>query len=190
MKASRTRAFYIETLVLTFMLLAVLSILIQVFGAAGEKSLSAKRKTNAAVIAQNITAEFRAASGAFGEPERQLLESDETADGSDIVSGTQEIILYRDENGVFSEKGQYKVSVLLSKEARPVGSMLTMTAIITYGDSDDVLAAVDSAKYVPDDEAAITLDSGGEIVLDAEEETESESLLEIRELSVETEAQG
>lgn len=50
MRASKTRAFYIETLVLTFILLFVLSILMRVFGAAGEESLNARRKTRAAVI--------------------------------------------------------------------------------------------------------------------------------------------
>lgn len=150
MKTGKTRAFYIETLVLVLVLLAVMSILIQVYGAAASESLNAKRESAAAVISQNLIAEFQAGSGAFGEPEKQLMEQD-TEEAEPVL-----LNLVRGADGLFSEDGDYSVSVLIVKEDRPVGSMLIMTAMIMYGDDENVLTAVESSRYVADQSAGQT----------------------------------
>lgn len=169
MRANKTRAFYIETLILTFILLFVISILIRVFGAAGVQSLSAKRKTTAAMIAQNVVSEFQAESGELGKAESSLLEGG--SDQGDTTGGN--FTLSYGEDGLASEDGRYLAAVLIVPEERPVGRMLTMTVTVTYAGSEDILAAIDTAKYFPDSKSSYLLN--GEVVSIEELSTEAET---------------
>ena len=72
MKARKNRAFFVETLIITFLLLLMLTILVRIFGAAAQKSRYAERRTQAAQVAQNVVAMFEAGEGAVGEQHRPI----------------------------------------------------------------------------------------------------------------------
>lgn len=213
MKPSKTRAFYIETLVMTLVLLFVISIVLRVFGAAGKESLEARQKTAAALIAQNVVSDFLAEKGELGTAQKAFLEDaqdarageeDDTADsqadlstdalntensrrmdremedqanqqiGAGAVVGTGFLLTYG-EDGLPAEQGDYEASIQIYPEERPAGIMLTMTVSVTRRGGEEVLAAIDTAKYFPDADARYLTDG---------------SDLEMEEMDFETEEVG
>lgn len=184
MRGSKTRAFYIETLVLTFVLLFVLAILMRVFGAAGSESLSAKRKTAASIIAQNLVSEFQAGTGEIGDSAKELLKSGENEDSGEIPTST--FVLSYSEDGSAASDGVYLASVQMAREERMVGYMLTMTASIHFGGSEEILAAIDSAKYIPDNNSDYLLGGSDFDLEDLSAEGETEADTSERDLSDET----
>ena len=63
MRRSKSRAFYLETLLLVLFLLGVLAVLAQLFAGARHQSLAAQRLTQATQIARNVSEAFAASGG-------------------------------------------------------------------------------------------------------------------------------
>ena len=170
MSTRKTRAFYIETLILVFLLLSMLTILVRVYGAAGEKALGARRKTAAALIAQNVSAMFLNEEGDAGKSQKKLLSMD-LGENADEVSGENPVsdATFRfNQTGALDEDGDYVVTLQTAREARVVGSMLSGTINVYYRNTDsEVLASLDTARYVPNGESDIISD-GSVIELDTE----------------------
>lgn len=150
MRARKNRAFFVETLIVTFLLLLMLSILVRIFGAAALKSRFAARRTQAAQVAQNITAMFEAGEGRIGEAQQNLI--DEANDEySDDETPQTSITLFFDESGLQSENGPYQVNPMMTCEVRAVGYMITGNmSIVNVQDPDEDLAQLDTAVYFPD----------------------------------------
>lgn len=150
MRARKNRAFFVETLIVTFLLLLMLSILVRIFGAAALKSRFAARRTQAAQVAQNITAMFEAGEGRIGEAQQNLI--DEANDEySDDETPQTSITLFFDESGLQSENGPYQVNMMMTCEVRAVGYMITGNmSIVNVQDPDEDLAQLDTAVYFPD----------------------------------------
>lgn len=150
MRARKNRAFFVETLIVTFLLLLMLSILVRIFGAAALKSRFAARRTQAAQVAQNITAMFEAGEGRIGEAQQNLI--DEANDEySDDETPQTSITLFFDESGLQSENGPYQVNLMMTCEVRAVGYMITGNmSIVNVQDPDEDLAQLDTAVYFPD----------------------------------------
>ncbi len=176
MKARKNRAFFIETLIITFLLLLMLTILVRIFGSAAQKSQSAARMTTASMIAQNVIAMFEASEGDFGKIQHDLItESDEAEDFDTIPQST--LTFSFNEKGEEDPEGGYEVTALLTCEVRAVGYMLTGNmSVACKDDPDHLLTQLDTAKYFPDS-ADIVLYGDEEISFDdfAEVETETES---------------
>lgn len=215
MRLRKTRAFMIETLILVFLLLVVLSVLTQVTGKAGALSQRAKRETAATMIAQNAAAEFQLGRGDIGEAERELIlenggsetaaagvlaetgdkttsgpgiglladegavrelpEESEAGDGIVRPGFTAEQnssgnlatafleMRYR-EDGMISEDGDYRVSIQMGCEEKSAGSLLNAQIFVYYKTQEEVLASLDTARYIPDYESVVvTVDGEGEI---------------------------
>ena len=77
------------------------------------------------------------------------------------------------EDGLQSEDGKYMASILIVPEERVVGRMLALTVSVTYGGSEDILAAADTARYFPDAKSNYLLD--GEVINLEELSTEAET---------------
>ena len=150
MRARKNRAFFVETLIVTFLLLLMLSILVRIFGAAALKSRFAARRTQAAQVAQNITAMFEAGEGRIGEAQQNLI--DEANDEySDDETPQTSITLFFDESGLQSENGPYQVNLMMTCEVRAVGYMITGNmSIVNVQDPDEDLAQLNTAVYFPD----------------------------------------
>jgi len=175
MKARKTRAFYIETLLLTFLILAMLSILVQVFGKARETSTEAKRMTSAAVIAQNAVTMFEDEEGDIGAAQKELLEIEAEDEDAIGAYSTKVTTLRFGPDGKQTDDGSFIVSMQLAREAKVVGSMLTATLSVTHEDDPDtILASLDTAKYFPDDESNFVEDEGVIEMEDFETEADTE----------------
>ena len=176
MKARKNRAFFVETLIITFLLLLMLTILMRIFGAAAQKSRYAERRTQAAQAAQNVVAMFEAGEGEVGQAQRDLIDAANDEYSDDETPQTT-IILSFDEQGNQSEDGVYQVSLYMTCEVRAVGYMITGNMNLFHlDDPDEELAQLDTAVYFPDDVDAV-LSSGVDIAFDeiASIETEAET---------------
>ncbi len=147
MKGSKTRAFYIETMLLTFLLLLTLTILVRVYGAAGERSLLARRKTKAALIVQNVVSMFEAGSGDIGEAQETIRKIAAKSRRSEIPS--MQATMHFSEQGILDQAGEYRVQFVISGEHRNTGVMITGTCFVYYGEETMDLASIDTAKFVP-----------------------------------------
>lgn len=151
MKARKNRAFFVETLIITFLLLLMLTILVRIFGAAAQKSRYAERRTKAAAVAQNVVTMFEAGEGEIGAAQRQLIET-ANDEYSEVETPQTTLTMQFDEKGNPSEDGAYQVSLLLTCEVRAVGYMITGNmGIIHTGNPEEDLAQLDTAVYFPDD---------------------------------------
>lgn len=150
MKARKNRAFFIETLIITFLLLLMLTILVRIFGAAAQKSQYALRRTDAANVAQNVVAMFEAGEGEIGKAQRELIDT-ANDEYSDIETPQTTLTLRFDEKGNPSEDGVYEVTMLMTCEVRAVGYMITGNMGIVHVDKpEEDLAQLDTAVYFPD----------------------------------------
>lgn len=180
MKAKKNRAFFIETLIITFLLLLMLTILVRIFGAAAQKSRYAARRTQAAQAAQNVITMFEAHEGEIGKAQDELIDmaNDEY---SDVETPQKTITLFFDEDGALSGDGVYQVTLLLTCEVRAVGYMITGNMEIVHtGNPEEDLAQLDTAVYYPDDVDAVLygdmeIDFGAISVVETEAETETEA---------------
>lgn len=180
MKARKNRAFFIETLIVTFLLLLMLTILVRIFGAAAAKSRYAARRTEAAQAAMNVVTMFEAGEGEVGQAQQELIDmvNDEY---SDVENPQTTVSLSFDGSGNMSEDGPYLVTLLMTCESRPAGYMITGNIGIVHSDSQqEDLAQLDTAKYFPDDVDVIL--SGDEVIdfsliseIETEELTESDA---------------
>ncbi len=183
MKARKNRAFYVETLIVTFLLLLMLTILVRIFGAAAQKSQNAGRRTRAAQIAQNVITMFESSEGNIGKTQQRLMaEANESYDMTDIPQET--LTFSFNEDGEEDSEGTFGVSLTMSCELRAVGFMLigNMT-VFSKDDPQTALAQLDTAKYFPDSAEIVLLDdievSFDEIAeIDLETESESENWIE------------
>lgn len=168
MSLRKTRAFMVETLILVFLLLLVLSVLTQVTGKSGVLSQKAKRETAATMIAQNAAAEFQLGRGDIGKAEEDFVrpdfEAEESASGSPVTSSLE--MRYR-EDGTIGEDGDYRVSIQMGCEERSAGSLLNAQIFVCYREQGEVLASLDTARYIPDYESIVlTVEGDGDITED------------------------
>ena len=124
-------AFYVETLLLVLFLLASLTVLVQILGAAKRTSREARELSTAVSIAQNA-AELFAASGSQ-EDFAVLLGAEKTARGTlraayDVQGGWTE-----DET-----QGAYVLEAVLDETPRQAGEMRTAHFVVTAADGDTV----------------------------------------------------
>ena len=134
-------AFYVETLLLVLFLLASLTVLVQILGAAKRTSREARELSTAVSIAQNA-AELFAASGSR-EDFAALLGAEKTARGTlraayDVQGGWTE-----DET-----QGAYVLEAVLDETPRQAGEMRTAHFVVTAADGDTVLYELDTQKYI------------------------------------------
>ena len=186
MKARKNRAFFVETLIITFLLLLMLTILVRIFGAAAQKSRYAERRTKAAMAAQNVVTMFEAGEGEIGQAQQALIDTanDEYSD-EDTPQTT--ITLHFDEMGNQAEDGVFEVTLFMTCEVRAVGYLITGNMEIVHVDNpEEDLAQLDTAIYFPDSTEDL-LASEGVIDFDsiAEIETENEAVY-----SAQTEAES
>lgn len=177
MRARKNRAFFVETLIITFLLLVMLMILVRIFGAAAQKSRYAARRTRAAQVAQNVVTMFEAGEGEIGLKQQALI--DEANDEySDDDTPQTTLTLHFDENGAESEDGEYEVNLYMTCEVRSVGYMITGNMSIFNTDNlNEDLAQLDTAKYYPDAVDAVLssdteIDFGDISVIESESESE------------------
>lgn len=177
MKARKNRAFYIETLIITFLLLLMLTILVRIFGAAAQKSRYAARRTEAAQIAMNVVTMFEAGEEGIGAAQQELIDT-ANDEYSDVETPQTTLSLHFDGNGVLSEEGPYLVTLLMTCESRAAGYMVTGNIGIVHEDDPlEDLAQLDTARYFPDDVDAVL---SGDVEIDFSEisEVETESMTE------------
>ena len=130
MKARKNRAFFVETLIITFLLLLMLTILVRIFGAAAQKSRYAERRTKAAAVAQNVVTMFEAGEGEIGAAQRQLIETakkefartlplgNRTAETPEYIRLTEVLKQMREENArLKAQLAQTRLSYAPAKEA-------------------------------------------------------------------------
>ena len=155
MKARKNRAFFVETLIITFLLLLMLTILVRIFGAAAQKSRYAERRTQAAQVAQNVVAMFEAGEGAVREAQQELIDT-ANDEYSEIETPQTTITLHFDEMGNPADDGVYQVTLFMTCEVRAVGNMITGNMDIVHVDQpEENLAQLDTAIYFPDDVDAV-----------------------------------
>ncbi len=179
MKARKNRAFFVETLIITFLLLLMLVILVRIFGEAAHRSQIASWRTKATQIAQNVITMFEASEGEVGKTQQELIDisNDEY---SEVETPQETITLHFNENGEMADDGVYEVSLLITCEVRAVGYMLTGNlSVINLKTPQTELAQLDTAKYFPDAVDAVlsgdTVFSFDDIfVVDTETEAETE----------------
>ena len=169
MKARKNRAFFVETLIITFLLLLMLTILVRIFGAA--------RRTKAAMAAQNVVTMFEAGEGEIAQAQQSLIDTanDEYSD-EDTPQTT--ITLYFDEQGNQADDGVFQVTLFMTCEVRAVGYLITGNMeIVHVNNPEEDLAQLDTAIYFPDSTEDL-LASEGVIDFDsiAEIETENEAV--------------
>lgn len=172
MKARKNRAFFVETLIITFLLLLMLVILVRIFGAAAQKSGYAKMRTEAAAVAQNVVTMFEAGEDQVGQAQKALIDT-ANDEYSDVDTPQTSLVLQFDGNGVMSEKGKYEVTLLMTCEIRAVGYMITGNMkVVNLDYPEEDLAQLDTAKYFPD---AVDAVWSGDVNLDEISRTESET---------------
>ncbi len=180
MKARKNRAFFVETLIVTFLLLLMLVILVRIFGEAARRSQLASWRTKATQIAQNVVTMFEASEGEIGKTQQELIDiaNDEY---SDVETPQTTLTLHFNDSGELAEDGEFEVTLLTTCEMRAVGYMLTGNlSIVNTKDTGIELASLDTARYFPDDVDAVlsgdTVFSFDDIfVVDTEAETDSET---------------
>ena len=126
---------------LVLFLLASLTVLVQILGAAKRTSREARELSTAVSIAQNA-AELFAASGSQ-EDFAALLGAEKTARGTlraayDVQGGWTE-----DET-----QGAYVLEAVLDETPRQAGEMRTAHFVVTAADGDTVLYELDTQKYI------------------------------------------
>lgn len=177
MKARKNRAFFVETLIITFLLLLMLTILVRIFGAAAQKSRYAERRTQAAQVAQNVVAMFEAGEGAVGEAQQELIDT-ANDEYSEIETPQTTIKLHFDEMGNPADDGVYQVTLFMTCEVRAVGNMITGNMDIVHVDQpEENLAQLDTAIYFPDDVDAV-LSTDEAIDFESIARTETEAMTE------------
>jgi ABC-type Na+ efflux pump permease subunit len=177
MKARKNRAFFVETLIITFLLLLMLTILVRIFGAAAQKSRYAERRTQAAQVAQNVVAMFEAGEGAVGEAQQELIDT-ANDEYSEIETPQTTITLHFDEMGNPTDDGVYQVTLFMTCEVRAVGNMITGNMDIVHVDQpEENLAQLDTAIYFPDDVDAV-LSTDEAIDFESIARTETEAMTE------------
>ena len=122
MKQNHTRAFFIETAFLTLFVLLALTVLVQVFGRARTMGEQAARTSAAALILQNVDADFQA-----GAREFDVM--------NDPHAQAQTLEMYYDADGEAAADGAYLVSVTLTPMSA-TGNGRLWTAEITVSDAD------------------------------------------------------
>ena len=177
MKARKNRAFFVETLIITFLLLLMLTILVRIFGAAAQKSRYAERRTQAAQVAQNVVAMFEAGEGAVGEAQQELIDT-ANDEYSEIETPQTTITLHFDEMGNPADDVVYQVTLFMTCEVRAVGNMITGNMDIVHVDQpEENLAQLDTAIYFPDDVDAV-LSTDEAIDFESIARTETEAMTE------------
>lgn len=147
MRRNKSRAFYLEALLLVLFLLAVLAVLVQLFAAARRQSLAAKRLTEATHIAANVSEAFAAAESwqAFG----QVLAGEDALDWRQGKAG-----LTVDENGMAAPEGAYSLQLERSEAPTAAGRMAELKITVYRRAGDKAIYSLTAQKYLPDERAA------------------------------------
>lgn len=146
MRQGKSRAFYLETLLLVLFLLAVLAVLVQLFAAARRQSLVAERLTTAAQLARNVSEAFAATEDwqAFGQ----------------VLAGPAGLAWQQDEAALLPEQtgqkngGPYTVTLRRAETAAGAGRMALLTVEVWAGSGSEPVYALTAQKYLPGTAAA------------------------------------
>ena len=120
MRRSKSRAFYLETLLLVLFLLGVLAVLAQLFAGARHQSLAAQRLTQATQIARNVSEAF-AASGGWQEFGALI------AGGDGLCWQEDQAVLPVDENGGARQGGAYALALRRGETPAGAGRLAELT---------------------------------------------------------------
>lgn len=135
MKQNHTRAFFIETAFLTLFVLLALTVLVQVFGKARTMGEQAAHTSAAALIVQNVDADFQAGTGAFAALQ-------------DPLAKEQDFTLCYNADGTQAEDGAYLVRVQATPmSATGHGRLWTAEITVTDTARTDCYADVTTACY-------------------------------------------
>lgn len=132
MKRSGTRAFFIEGAALTLFVLLAMAVLVQVYGRARSMGTQAARTTAAALILQNVDADFQAGAGDFAVR----------------PAAAQTLTLYYTADGVRDDGGPYCVTAQLTPEPSGAGTVYRAAFTVAYTGVQEPLAALQTACYV------------------------------------------
>lgn len=140
MNRHRNLSFYIESLLLLLFLLAVLAVLIRVFGAAQTMGLQARQKTDAALVLQTVSAEFSAQAEPAKEKIREARQE-----------GNARLEYLRDEQGNAREEGPYRVVMELHAEAEAAGDLVTARICVTPASAaeENPVGELETTLYCP-----------------------------------------
>lgn len=140
MNRHRNLSFYIETLMLTFFLLVALAVLMQVFGAAQSMGENARQKTDAALILQNVTAQWSAGDESLRDA--ALLAAEQAT--------PQTVSLTYDAGGNRTQDGAYLVTASFEAEATEAGTLVHGTFTVSLQTAQpEKIASVETALYYP-----------------------------------------
>lgn len=135
MNRRRSKAFYVECLLLTIFLLALTTVLIQLFSAARTQAIEARHLTDCQRLAQNVSEEFYAA--ANKEEFLSLAGLDETAASESEIERT----------GPSGES--YRLHLELAEEPQTAGCIVTLYLEV-YVPGGEAVCSFDFVRYWPD----------------------------------------
>lgn len=140
MTRHRNLSFYIETLLLTFFLLLALAVLIRTFGAAQRMGQEARQKTDAALILQNVTAEWSAGQKELDQAARTAIEQ----------KSTQTVRLAYGADGLCMPEGDYAVTVSFDAENTQAGALVRgVFSVDLQGQGSEPIACLEMIRYYP-----------------------------------------
>lgn len=142
MKRGKSRAFYLETLLLVLFLLAVLTVLAQLFAAARRQSLAAERLTQATQIARNVSEAF-AASGDWQDFGALV------AGGDGLCWQEDQAVLPVDETGRAGQGGAYALALRRGETAAGAGRLAELTIEVCAQGSNELAYTLTVQKYLP-----------------------------------------
>ncbi|WP_418456107.1 hypothetical protein [Allofournierella sp.] len=142
MRRSKSRAFYLETLLLVLFLLGVLAVLAQLFAGARHQSLAAQRLTQATQIARNVSEAF-AASGGWQEFGALI------AGGDGLCWQEDQAVLPVDENGGARQGGAYALALRRGETPAGAGRLAELTIEVCTQEGKEPVYTLTVQKYLP-----------------------------------------
>lgn len=143
-KRRHVTSFYLETLVLAVVLIAVILVLTRMFAFSADLSDRAGRLTRAVHLAENAAEAVAASDGM--DTLRMLLEEDGNAQVSQ--DGTGEILqIWYDEEMRPASGGRFRVEVSWKPEAAAAGSLVGSTVSVYWMEEAEPLYVLDTAVY-------------------------------------------
>ena len=149
-KNGQITAFYIETLLLIVVFLAIILVLTQVFGLARQQSIAAGRLTDAVTLAGNAAEAFSAGAG----PE-ELLHLLNENDNAVRLPDKACITAYYDhdrnpdpQHGTApTGQGSYRVDVNWEEKATETGTMLAAVIEVFCGESGEAVYRLETSSF-------------------------------------------
>ncbi len=146
-KSSHITAFYLETLLLIVVFIAIILVLTQVFGLAQLQSADARELTDAVYLAGNAAEALAAAES----PEALLALLDEagTASFSDDSDAPVCIVARYGVDRESDAAGIYRVSVSWEPEETDKGMLVRSVILVTEGENENPVYQLETASFKP-----------------------------------------